>query len=45
MYQDYDKNGNIVYGFVKSLRLIEHYLQSKKKNDLLLSYTWNFGIR
>ena len=45
MYQDYDKNGHIVYDFVDCFRLIKNYLQSDKKNELLLSYLLNYGAR
>ncbi len=45
MYQDYDKNGNMVYDFLDCLRLIVNYIQSNNKSHLLLSYIWNYGVR
>lgn len=45
MYQDYDKNGNIVYDFVKSYKLIKDYLNSNIKSPLSLSYSWMYGVR
>lgn len=45
MYQDYDKNGKIVYDFVKSYKLIKDYLNSNIKNPLSLSYSWMYGVR
>lgn len=45
MYQDYDKNGNIVYDFLDCLRLVISYIQSNNKSHLLLSYIWNYGVR